>query len=108
MTFLDEDERHKYHKAPALLQVICQIFENYLVRWHLQCEVIEVEDMGCRLAVYSPSESDVEYHALTDAVIKLNEQFKRLDKKPTMSIIDADNAIVNIFVSETRDFSSAH
>jgi hypothetical protein len=108
MMFLDEEARHQYHKAPALLQVICQIFENFLARWHLQCEVIEVEEHGCRLGVHGLDETINAPEGLQEAVIMINKQFQRMDKKPTMGVLSIDTGLVNIYITESKDFLTMH
>lgn len=104
MLFLDDQSRHDYHKTPALLQVVCTIFESYLTESGAQLELIDVErSSGMWIAMCDVP--DCSLGPFREAVRKLNESFIRHDEIPTCTIENERARLVTIRVSEPMDFA---
>lgn len=103
MLFIDEEVQAKFHKLPALLQVVCQILEGILSEHLVQLEVIECEKkFGMSIVMLGAS---CEEAVLKDAADQVNARFPRKDKKSTCVIESEENGIMTIRVSNLEDLS---
>lgn len=105
MLFTDDAARHAYHKAPALLQVVCQVLENNAANYGLQVELVDCErNHGMWVAALALSD-EIPEEALTQLVAHTNQHFKRTDEVPTCQIESAEVSLLSIRVSDRSDFS---
>lgn len=108
MLFIDEETRHDYYQSPALLQVICQIFEHALAEHGIQVEAFDwmLNDEGHYEVVLHVLE--VNFDAIEHACVQVNRQFLRLDKRLTAEPIDKELGFVRIYFARSSDFEQVH
>lgn len=107
MIFSDEESRHQYHQAPALLQVICQVMEAYLTEHGAQLEFVETEKrMGLWLAAVTVE--NIHLEALDGVVDRVNRMFQRKDDVPTCQIESEEVGLLSVRVTDSADFAHAN
>lgn len=108
MLYCDEETRHAFHQAPALLQVVCQIFESALAKRGQQVEVFDMDvadDMAivALLRAENASPDDIEA-----AAEEANHMFLRNDNLPTVLPHDKEQGLVIVRVTDSSDFAQPH
>ena len=80
------------------------MFESLLAKSGYQTQVIDVDKrMGMHMAMlHAPDASEL---ALEDAVAQTNKMFVRKDEGDTITIENAETALVTVRVSEVSDFA---
>lgn len=107
MLYTDDESRDAYHKAPLLLQVVCQILESHMARFGHQVELIDTEDhegthsafVGCY---------DAHSDELYEAALQINKNFQRKDGKVTCIVEAEEVKLLRIMVTKAEDFSQAN
>lgn len=104
MLFIDDEARHIFHQAPALLQVLCSILESHLAQAGAQLELIDCEKRaGMHIALMNSPDSSLP--ALKDCVDKINRAFARKDDEVTCVIENSQARLVTLRVTDHLDFS---
>lgn len=111
MLFVDDDARDDYHKSPALLQVVCSLFESELAKQTYQVEVLDSQhdrDQALAMLCICPINDEnapIEESMLNEVLRSLNSQFRRIDGIPTIKVESEDLNIIHVRVTASRDFA---
>lgn len=110
MLFTDEEARHEYHKAPTLLQVVCQVLEGRLAEASFQIEIMEARADGefwAALIICGHPSTRVQtdcVEVIPEAVKFTNSQFKRSDGIETITLENIEAGIITVRVSDPHGF----
>lgn len=109
MKYASEELRDKYHKASAMLQVICHMLELFFNEHGYQSSLTEVEEgRGYTYAVISCEAMTGRPEALSDAVERINKQFKRKDDQVTCRLANFDHAVFEVYLTNLTDLELVH
>lgn len=111
MLFTDEETRHEFHKAPTLLQVICQLFESEVSKAHMQMELVDFEQQGdfwvaLLIVAHDDYETNPELQAaFKHAIESVNRQFRRTDNVATAELEQGNFGLCTVRVTSAKDFA---
>jgi len=114
MLFTDEELRHEYHKAPTLLQVVCQLLESEMSKAHLQLQVVGIEQQEAFwVALLITDHDDFEdrvdlQEAFKLAIDHVCGQFQRKDNVPTAELEHGKYGLCTVRVTSASDFARLH
>ncbi len=100
MNFTDEESRLIFHQSKTLLQMVCQMFERFCHCYVANPEFVDLLDE--EHAIMGVPEVSLEQ--AEELVLKINEQFPRVDNLTTCKIMDPDLNLFEIFVTKSEDF----
>lgn len=105
MLFTDEESRHSYHKAPALLQAACQILETYAASYGTQAELIDCERQSGLWIAAIGLDDQLPEEALIAIAEKVNRTFARTDELETCTMENAEVCLFSLRVSDRFDYA---
>lgn len=103
MTYLDDETRDMFHRVSTLLQIVVSILEYEVAKFHVQLHLIGAEIDIALLAAEGMRDQDM--FAVCD---KINQQFKRTDKKLTCVVHDTTLKLFKCFVTNQNELSEVH
>ncbi len=109
MLFLDDDSQHKYNsRANTTLQVILQIFENYMAEHGFQMLLIDAEENVA--VVGAEGLTQMRRDVAVDLATKINNQFKKKsDSMYSTCILQSDTEIIFSFhIADSKELDQLH
>lgn len=108
MLYTDEDARHVYHKAPVLLQVVCQVLETLLAAYGVQLELIDAEKRAGFWIAAVAVDSEIQADAIDAVVNQVNKTFARHDEYTTCTLENDEVGLLTVRVTDSSDFSNVN
>lgn len=99
MIFKDEEQRLEFHSANSILQMLVHNFESLCFEHGVQVELIEF------VSAYAVTvHAGLRDEAALFIVELFNARYPRQDKQETLSLVDLELGIFQVFADYSRNF----